>query len=549
KLATLPEESITEEEFKSYKTKEEEARNAKDAAVNEVVSLKSKFVANYNNFVKDYKELLKTSIEVLGRITERDNQENIGYLNSVLQEQSNVVTIDESVKQDNVTDVDLHAQIGDLGMLSQILVENMKAISAELDVQNQNKNRYENNEKELKKLRNETLSNIEMEIDKAKSVLESAMLAIKGEESTIETLKRLKYENWTVAFDKQKELTEEADKMEKAIKDSQDKCDDISKKKTELESSVETQNKIASENEKKCEEKSVIYKKKLNEFFKSEEEFKEYISNPEDIDKLNKEIIDYRQKMNAAKELLKESREKVKGKEKVDLEGKKQTENDLRVVFEELREETSTINNRKSNNNKIKEKVADKFKDYEKYDKDNKMHEKLYNLVKGKVKGNSKVTLEQYVQTSGFDSIISAANKRLQPMTDGQFRLLRKENLSGSNDILDLEVYDNFTGRTRPSGNISGGESFKASLSLALGLSDTISQKSGGIQMDALFVDEGFGTLDRKSIDNAIEVLMNLSGKGKLVGIISHREELMEAIENKINVTKNSNGSKFEIIS
>ena len=94
---------------------------------------------------------------------------------------------------------------------------------------------------------------------------------------------------------------------------------------------------------------------------------------------------------------------------------------------------------------------------------------------------------------------------------------------------------------------LSGGESFKASLSLALGLSDTVSSNLGGIQMDALFVDEGFGTLDRKSIENAMDILVNLSGANKLVGIISHREELMENIPQQIRVKKTKNGSEIEI--
>ena len=134
-------------------------------------------------------------------------------------------------------------------------------------------------------------------------------------------------------------------------------------------------------------------------------------------------------------------------------------------------------------------------------------------------------------------------------MSDGQYELYRQEDSLGkkSNTFLDLEVLDNTTGHRRPVGNLSGGESFKASLSLALGLSDTVSMNLGGIQMDALFVDEGFGTLDRKSIENAMDILINLSGNGKLVGIISHREELMENIPQQIRVKKTKDGSKLTI--
>ena len=134
-------------------------------------------------------------------------------------------------------------------------------------------------------------------------------------------------------------------------------------------------------------------------------------------------------------------------------------------------------------------------------------------------------------------------------MSDGQYELYRQEDSLGkrSNTFLNLEVLDNFTGHRRPVGNLSGGESFKASLSLALGLSDTVSSNLGGIQMDALFVDEGFGTLDRKSIENAMDILVNLSGANKLVGIISHREELMENIPQQIRVNKTKNGSTIEL--
>lgn len=135
-------------------------------------------------------------------------------------------------------------------------------------------------------------------------------------------------------------------------------------------------------------------------------------------------------------------------------------------------------------------------------------------------------------------------------MTDNQYELFRQEGSVGkqSNTFLDLEVLDNYTGKRRPVGNLSGGESFKASLSLALGLSDTVSSDMGGVQMDALFIDEGFGTLDKKSIDNAMDILVNLSASSKLVGIISHREELVSEIKNQIFVEKKTKGSEIKFI-
>jgi exonuclease SbcC len=189
-------------------------------------------------------------------------------------------------------------------------------------------------------------------------------------------------------------------------------------------------------------------------------------------------------------------------------------------------------------------------KDYfEKYQKEDSVCTRLYQLVTGQT-GNGKITLEQYIQAAGFDGIIRAANRRLLPMSDGQFELFRKEDAPGkrSNTFLDLEVLDNSTGHRRPVGDLSGGESFKAALSLALGLSDTISSNIGGVQMDALFIDEGFGTLGRKSIQSAMDILAGLSGTSKLVGIISHREELVENIPQQIRVYKDKKGSHIDTI-
>lgn len=215
----------------------------------------------------------------------------------------------------------------------------------------------------------------------------------------------------------------------------------------------------------------------------------------------------------------------------------------------ELRRNCNTVHNRIDSNKQKRDNILKQRTDLETATKEYGIYSRLYNLVKGTINKTSKITLEQYIQATGFDGIIRAANRRLRPMSDDQYELFRQENSQGnkSNTFLDLEVLDNYTGRRRPVGNLSGGESFKASLSLALGLSDTVSSNIGGVQMDALFVDEGFGTLDKKSIESAMDILMNLSSANKLVGIISHREELIENIPQQIQVTKTVHGSEIKV--
>ena len=219
-----------------------------------------------------------------------------------------------------------------------------------------------------------------------------------------------------------------------------------------------------------------------------------------------------------------------------------------KALQEKYRNVEGSIRRRRENNLSRREKIAGQKVAFEKAKHEAAILGRLYNLVSGQT-GNGKLTLEQYVQAAGFDSIIRAANRRLGPMSDGQYELYRQEKELGnkSHTYLDLEVLDNYTGRRRSVRNLSGGESFQASLSLALGLSDKVSSELGGICMDALFIDEGFGTLDRKSIERAMEILLKLSDSRKLVAIISHREELIEAVPQQIQVTKARTGSSLRI--
>lgn len=176
----------------------------------------------------------------------------------------------------------------------------------------------------------------------------------------------------------------------------------------------------------------------------------------------------------------------------------------------------------------------------------------LNNTATGNVSRKSKISLETYVQMSFFDRILRRANIRLLKLANGDFELKRSE--SGDNRSqtgLEIDVIDHRTGGTVSSvRSLSGGETFIASLALALGLSDEIQQAAGGIQLDSMFIDEGFGTLDEKYLDQAIRVLVSLAEDKRLVGIISHVEGLKERISRQIVVRKNNvSGSSVEIIS
>jgi len=170
-------------------------------------------------------------------------------------------------------------------------------------------------------------------------------------------------------------------------------------------------------------------------------------------------------------------------------------------------------------------------------------------VISGQEKGKAKLRFETYVQRYYFKQVIAAANKRLTVLTNGTFILRCKEDAQNlrAQSGLDLDVYDRTTGVWRDVSTLSGGESFMASLALALGLSDVVSSQSGQIRLDAMFIDEGFGSLDETSLQQALSLLQSLSDGHRLIGIISHVSELKECIEKKIIISKTSHGSKINI--
>ena len=169
----------------------------------------------------------------------------------------------------------------------------------------------------------------------------------------------------------------------------------------------------------------------------------------------------------------------------------------------------------------------------------------LYRMASGNVSG-ARMDLETYVQRYYLERVLYAANRRFQEMSAGQFELrmydLEKAG-EGRNKGLDLMVYSTVTGKEREVRTLSGGESFMAALSLALGMADQIQESSAAVNLDMMFIDEGFGSLDEHSRNQAVRVLLEMAEGSRLIGIISHVTELKQEIEDQLLVTKNEEGS------
>ncbi len=215
-------------------------------------------------------------------------------------------------------------------------------------------------------------------------------------------------------------------------------------------------------------------------------------------------------------------------------------------LLDDIKEVATRISNNQSNRANIEQKSAGLTVIEEKGTWVNA----LANTANGNLSGKERITLETYVQMTYFDRIIARANTRFMVMSDGQYELLRRKEADNlrSQSGLELDVRDHYNGSIRSVKSLSGGESFMASLSLALGLSDEIQSSAGGVHLDTMFIDEGFGSLDEDTLNQAIQVLGKLSEGSKLVGIISHVAQLKNRIDKQIVVKKEkSGGSGVEI--
>ena len=282
--------------------------------------------------------------------------------------------------------------------------------------------------------------------------------------------------------------------------------------------------------------------------FASREEYQGSLLSKEQIEAGKRELQDYEKNCRANEELLQHLKEQV---QELVLADPVKLKEELKEALEEKRAVQQMLSKKQESWNltertyiSLKTKLAGLKETMERY-----------TLVKGLddlANGNNKKRLvfEQYVLISCFEEILYAANLRLQTMSAGRYELRRVRGIvdARSKDNLEMEVLDYYTGKYRSVKTLSGGESFKVSLSLALGMSDVIQAQSGGIRVETMFIDEGFGTLDGESLDQACLVLQGLTESNRLIGLISHVPELSEKIPDQIRIHKTNTGSYAEVV-
>ena len=268
-------------------------------------------------------------------------------------------------------------------------------------------------------------------------------------------------------------------------------------------------------------------------------------------DEALKAVNDNKEKLVSLKTAKEEILKRLGDGTDVDLEKEKEIKNGLEEKQSELDTKSKTVHSRKTSNQSSLDNILKKLDEIKTVEEKWTWMKSLSNTANGNLSGVEKVMLETYIQTTYFERIIDKANKRLLMMSGGQYELKRKKEAGNnrSQSGLELDVIDHYNGTERSVKTLSGGESFKASLSLALGLSDEIQSSAGGIRLDTMFVDEGFGSLDEESLATAMKTLTSLADGNRLVGIISHVSELKDKIDKQIIVKKEkTGGSNISIV-
>ncbi len=513
-LAEMAEETVTEEEFKTKKSEKDEAERKKNDARASYEAGKGALEEFEEQTIKNARDCLK---KIGGDLPPNDNDTKI--LLDCLEEKTDGLSREIDEKKKLIVDLEQKC----------------------LELKKMEEKLYKAEEEETKEIKC-----IRKNVQEVKQKTEADFVNVKAR---LQMINELEYADYSTAFREMEAAVDKADRIYEEIKNAADKKNDAERDIVKIEAEIESLESQLTDMKKEAECKKTELEEKLNEKnFKSLEEMLLFNVSEDVIEENEKKLNDFRENESATKSRLQQAREDAKGKKYIDVKELGYLRDEQTKRCKEIRDREVSVASRLNNNIDKKRKISEQGAGLEKLRKQYSVCSRMYKLVNGN-SGNGKITLEQYIQAAGFDGIIAAANRRLRPMSDGRYELYRKKEGLGkkTNTFLDLEVLDNYTGCRRPVGNLSGGESFKASLSLALGLSDTVSSNLGGIQMDALFIDEGFGTLDRSSIESAMEVLVNLSGTNKLVCVVSHRDELKENISQKIHVVKTHKGSRIEL--
>lgn len=458
-----------------------------------------------------------------------------GQLESTQQQEKG---LHQDLQETGLYPSDLEEQLESLikiGKVQSEHVEALKKIQEELTVLKEDIEKRSSSLKEEKQqieASQEEYTKKATQFEREKAVFEETLKAIP------EALRE-----WTAFQAHARTVTDQLTRLERKWEQAQTDFQKCQSNVTAQETRVEGAEQQASESEGKWKKAVLTFAEQRQKAgFVTEDDYKKALYTEEDINRLKAELDNFKEALSRVTQQVNDLEIELKNKQPVDIEA-------LRAACEMLKHEVNRLQTEKDLAGQLHKRIIqfqkEVFETKERLvqlEKQLSLYEDLYQVIRG---SNSKqLSLERFLQIEYLEQIVQHANGRLQSLSNGQFYLIRSERIEKNNrpSGLGLDVYDAYTGQTRDVKSLSGGEKFNASLSLALGMSDVIQSYQGGVSIETMFIDEGFGSLDEESLNKAIDALFDLQKSGRMIGVISHIQELKTAIPARLEIKKNKEG-------
>lgn len=514
--AKMPDNAITEEMVKKAAEAERKSETEKNKMQKEMETAQSAFSAGIA-LLNEYIERLsgKEKLQVQDNFTEVYSIEN--YSSEKLQqtiEEKRIWLLSENKR--------ISSNLKELNKKAADKKSRQEGLEKLTDLQEEALKRIENKEKEIHRL--------EMDLEVLKNEIKTfkASLAYDTEEEAERRLNECE-KNLNMLDLRYRSADKELKDTQKELVSVQGAKEELARQLKDLETSLA--------------ELSEIFKAALKENgFKDIEEYRNSITDAAAIKRMEKEIAAYNETCASISTGIKTIKEQLDNTVKVNINGLEQPLEELKLLIDGIKKELGQYSFYIKSNGKALERLAALMEERK------AMSEKLRVVKSLNEAANGKIHFQTYIQRQYFKQIIQAANQRLSKIAPGKFLLeCRDIGTGGQGETgLELDVYNPLTGKSRDAHTLSGGETFMASLSMALGMADIVQNTVGKTRLDTMFIDEGFGSLSDDARDKAVNVLLELAGSNRLVGVISHVSELKEQIPQKLTVTKGNRGSSVK---
>lgn len=544
--AAMTKDTVTKEELDGAKSKENECEKEKNNSQKIFEDNKRKKDVAFAE-VKRYYEICY----YLGDKADTSLKDKKGYNASIKDKTDTDIKEHENIRQqENIKDKE-YTSFGEnkTDKLEENVKTKIKEIKKSLTENEQTiEDLYSKKEEKLKreKAEKETeakLKEMEENISDNAEMLNKQSVSVGSLSTEMEMLKKeLSYESSDTALKELENIRNKIEVLEKRKRELDENILKSDRTKSNLNGTIkENKNQLETDRKNLETEYDDFIKVLKEKEFENEEAYNESLVHIESIEIFDRQIQEYKEEVSKVSSLISVLDDMLDGEKEIDTDVMLQQKAEMEIEAERLANENEITVSKLGTNNSVRDKVSKLMEQRGKLNEKYKIISSLNNVANSK-----KIHFQTFVLRQYFNMVISYANKRLAVMTSNGF-LLKCRDISliirQVRTGLELDVYSPVTGKVRDAHSLSGGETFMASLAMALGMSDIVQNNSGKTQIDTMFIDEGFGSLSDDVRDKAVKILLDLAGSSRLVGVISHVSELKEQIPSKIIVRKDNDGS------